>query len=878
MMKKIVYVILFACLAIVSNYGNTYAQCSSGGTSDGNLVMNAPNQTINVPSGTGSYFTFIGTAGVTYFFSYCSQDGGDAFYDTYLFITTDEAMPAQQASNDDFCGIKSRIQWTAPVTRTYRIYTSAFPCGSNRPSAATLAYGLILSPVNVTADTPNGSYQIGANIDINVQFPTPVVVTGTPQLTLNTTPTSRIANYVSGSGTNTLTFRYTVQAGDASTDLDYTSTTALALNGGTIKSTLTGTPDVSLTLPTVGGTGSLGANKNIVIEGVRPVVNGIVRQNPTTATITANSVVYRVTFSEAVNNVGTNDFTLTGSGTAAGTVASVATVSTSVYDVTVNNITGAGSLRLDVPATATVNDLAGNALNTAFNTGESYNFAVPTATSIMRLTPTTATIINNASVVFRANFDKAVKNVDVADFILTRTGTANGTIASVSASTGTSIDVTVNNITGAGTLRLDIPLANTINDDLANITGAFSAGEVYTIDRVVPTITSITRNVPSNPLINVGTASFRVSLSENIDFRTIDLRDFAISTTGTASATISGLGVRPSDDIIIVNIDNISGQGELKLNFLTNANLTDAAGNKVLAFTMGEVYNVDRVAPVVTSIVRQNPTAQNVSTTQVVFRVNFSENVLGVDADDFVVTSSAGGSITNITVKESSASVTVSGINEVGNLRLDVRSRSSINDLAGNSLRNSGFTGGEIYTIFLAPPTITAQGGSKQVTLTWADATLASAYNVYMYSANSPQRLVGFANQSPYTVTGLENGVTYFFRVTATTSNNRESDFSNTVSARPSIVLGTEEETASNVFQVYPNPNSGSFNIAIKELKGKNAQIKVWDMSGRVLHIQQESTAGSLETELNLNLASGMYFVEVSTEKENLRRKLVIER
>ena len=60
-------------------------------------------------------------------------------------------------------------------------------------------------------------------------FSEAVTVTGTPQLALNSGGT---ASYSSGSGTSTLTFTYTVAAGQNSPTLDYTSTTALTLNGG----------------------------------------------------------------------------------------------------------------------------------------------------------------------------------------------------------------------------------------------------------------------------------------------------------------------------------------------------------------------------------------------------------------------------------------------------------------------------------------------------------------------------------------------------------------------------------------------------------------------------------------------------------------------
>ena len=87
---------------------------------------------------------------------------------------------------------------------------------------------------NVTSSTADGSYKVGDAISIQVVFSEAVTVTGTPQLTLETGSTDAVVDYASGTGTNTLTFIYTVASGENSTDLDYTSTVALALNGGNI--------------------------------------------------------------------------------------------------------------------------------------------------------------------------------------------------------------------------------------------------------------------------------------------------------------------------------------------------------------------------------------------------------------------------------------------------------------------------------------------------------------------------------------------------------------------------------------------------------------------------------------------------------------------
>ena len=73
---------------------------------------------------------------------------------------------------------------------------------------------------SITADLPTGGYGVGEEIVFVVIFDRDVVVVGTPELPLNiqfcdvNTCTARAATYVNGSGTNSLTFNYTVLPGD----------------------------------------------------------------------------------------------------------------------------------------------------------------------------------------------------------------------------------------------------------------------------------------------------------------------------------------------------------------------------------------------------------------------------------------------------------------------------------------------------------------------------------------------------------------------------------------------------------------------------------------------------------------------------------------
>ena len=163
----------------------------------------------------------------------------------------------------------------------------------------------------VASTTPNGSYGVGQSISIQVTFTAAVTVTGTPQLTLNSGGT---ANYTSGSGSNVLTFTYTVGTGETTQHLDYASAAALNLNGGTIVASSTA---ALLTLSAPGSFGSLGYNSNFVINSGAGI--GVVNVTSSTANGTYGigaTISIQVVFSAAMNALGTPQLALNSGGNA----------------------------------------------------------------------------------------------------------------------------------------------------------------------------------------------------------------------------------------------------------------------------------------------------------------------------------------------------------------------------------------------------------------------------------------------------------------------------------------------------------------------------------------------------------------------------------
>ena len=111
----------------------------------------------------------------------------------------------------------------------------------------------------------------GGNIDVLVRFNEAVDITGTPRISITNgnqgTGSGRgphLANYLSGTGSNEITFRCTIAAANAATNADdvlVIGANAMALNGGTVKDA--GTTTVS-TITNAAGIGTAAGTITVV--------------------------------------------------------------------------------------------------------------------------------------------------------------------------------------------------------------------------------------------------------------------------------------------------------------------------------------------------------------------------------------------------------------------------------------------------------------------------------------------------------------------------------------------------------------------------------------------------------------------------------------
>jgi len=472
------------------------------------------------------------------------------------------------------------------------------------------AESIDLSGNGVTSVTANGTYTTGSVITVLVPFTQTVTVSGSPSLLLQTGSTMRQAVYSQGSGSSILAFTYTVEAGDNSPDLDYASTLALELNGGTIKDRFG--DSVNLTLPTPGGPGSLAANSDLVIDALAPTLSGSNPADGATGVLEAANI--QLSFSEAVqagtgsiqllradgstvetfdvaSGVGSAGGSLTINGTGVSLDPSASLLSNSAYSLTIS------------PTALT--DAAGNAFAgisdpTSFNfsTGDSIAPTISAVTSVNA----DGTYGTGARITLSLRFSEVV------------TVTGNGALPSLLLETGT-IDRSAIYNSGSGTdtltfaynvevgdtsADLDYAAANalvlggsTITDGAGNnatlslptpgAPGSLAANAALVISGTIPQSLSISTGTPAvseGSSLSVALSSEGLAAGASIYWTAsgdgITANDF--SPSGLSGSLNLGSDLRAAFSRSI-SIDAISeGDEQLTLSFFSDANRTVSLG------------------------------------------------------------------------------------------------------------------------------------------------------------------------------------------------------------------------------------------------------------------------------------------------------------
>jgi hypothetical protein len=520
----------------------------------------------------------------------------------------------------------------------------------------------------VSSSTANGAYKAGATITLTVTFDRAVDVDttgGTPTLQLETGSTDQKALYTGGSGTTTLSFAYTVQAGDTSANLNYLSAAALATNGATIKAHDDAT-GAALTLPATGGAGSLGASKAIVIDTTAPAAPG----GPVLDTGADSG-----TLGDGITN--RLQPTITGSGAEAG--ATIKLYDSNGVTEIGSAVVGGGGTWSIVPTaalasgahslTARATDAAGNVSAASLPLNLTIDTTPPTAPGAPDLAAaddsgdsSTDNITKAATTVFSGGAAEAgatIRLYDANGSVLTTTtadGSGNWSVP-VALSEGAHA-VTATATDSAGNESAPSPVLAVVVDRTAPVTMAASA--VFSNDTgASPTdmVTSVANGQTVSGMLNANLAA-----GEHVEVSLDNGASWATATASAGSNTWSVAATLSASNTLLVRV-------------------VDTAGNAGTAYT--RAYVLDNSAPSAPSTPDLD-TASDSGTSH-------TDNVTGTKMPTFSGTAEAGATVTLYDGVTPIGAVTAAGDGKwqiTSNIELGQGSHSitaTATDVAGNT-------------------------------------------------------------------------------------------------------------------------------------------------------------------------------------------------
>ncbi|PKO12725.1 MAG: hypothetical protein CVU39_22420 [Chloroflexi bacterium HGW-Chloroflexi-10] len=397
-------------------------------------------------------------------------------------------------------------------------------------------------------------------------------------------------------------------------------------------------------------------------------------QSPASSPTNADVLVFRATFSKAVQNVDVADFSVNGTTTA--TVTGVAMVSDSLYDVTIsggNLASFEGIVGLNLAGSPSISDADGNALpagEPAIDQTYLLDNTAPILTSITRQTP--ASSPTNADVlVFRVTFNGAVLNVDVTDFDVD--GSSSADVTSVALVSDGIYDVTVSGGDLAsfnGTAGVNLNNGQNITDAAGNplADGEPATDELYTLDNSIPSVTM--SSTSSNPT-KTSPIAVAVTFSESVTGFTSG----EITPNNALVSNFSGSGASYTFDL------TPSGQGIVTANIAANAAVDPAGNTNTAATQFSRTY--DSVRPTVT-IEKAAGQPDPAGSSPINFTVVFNETVTGFTAEDVSLSGTAGAATAVVTGGPTTYNVAVSGMTADGTVIASVPAGGA-EDAAGNT-------------------------------------------------------------------------------------------------------------------------------------------------------------------------------------------------
>ncbi|MEL4410184.1 Ig-like domain-containing protein [Shewanella algae] len=550
-----------------------------------------------------------------------------------------------------------------------------------------------------------------------------------------------------------------------------------------------------------------------VVDDLAPEVTGITIDG--SPADTATSISYTVSFNELANNISTDDFNLTNTGSAAGNIASVSASSGTSVTVTINNISGNGSLRLDLKAATNISDAQANSGPAAYTSGDVHTVAVPTVPGAP-IIGTASALDGQAVVNFSApasDGGSAITSYQVTSSPggITASG-ANSPIGVAGLTNGTSYTFTVQAINAVGTSSPSAPSNSVVpkaNQTISfNNPGAQDFGTTPTLTAtassgLTPVFSSSTTGVCT--ITASGTLTFVTTGNCSIDADQAGDSSYNAAPTVTQSFTVNA--VVPGAP---TSVNAVASDASATVSFSAPASTGGAAiSSYTVTSSPGGITANGAGSPLTVSglsngtdysfIVSASNTAgtgpASSPSNTVTPKANQSISFNNPGAQSFgttpTLTATASSGLTPVF---SSTTTGVCTITSTGTLAFVTTGNCSIDaDQAGDSSYNAAPTVTQSFTVNAvvpgAPMSVSAVAADASATVSFSAPASTGGAAISSYTVtSSPGGITASGAGSPLTVSGLSNGTDYSFTVSAsnTAGTGPASSSSNTVTPKAS--------------------------------------------------------------------------------------------
>ena len=564
----------------------------------------------------------------------------------------------------------------------------------------------------------------------------------------------------------------------------------------------------------------------------------------------ADTLVWRVVFSEAVSNVDRTDFTVGGTGIGSPTVAVAAVSDTgdTTWDVTASggNLANLNAtVTLDFDTAQDIRDGVGNALTTTLPNGAANTYEVDNTAPTVGISTDVSGATTSGPFTATFTFSEPVKGFVVGDVTV-----GNGAASAFTEDTAGRVwTATVTPEVNGTAVTLDVA-ANVATDDAGNGNEAASSVSLaYTRTLAAPatfTATGGDGQVTLNwgaPADSGGTAAlskyqYRYGSGSTVTWGSwadVADSDDDSDVTDETSATISSLtnGTAYSFQVRAVN----------------------SAGDGAAASATATPN--ETTAPTVTAITRRSMhSGGKTNADTLVWRVVFSEAVVNVDQTDFTVGGTGIGSVTKtVTAVANSGGTTYDVTASDGNLAnldatvtLDFDTAQDIRDGVGNALTTTLPNGAaNTYEVDNTAPTITTDfpsnwgDGSRTITITFSEVVTGFTYaDVTVTGATSSSFTAGTPAGESWTIeigSATSNGTPVTLEIAANGASDAagnsnaafsiSADYTRTLEA-PATFTATAGDTQVTLNWSAPSDSGGTAALTKYQYRYKVSSASNW--------------------------------------------------